>query len=108
MLGLAEVALAVLETSRCDLLISDVTMPGMDGLALVRLALARQPELPVILTSGYKRAEVDDGSHIAGVTFLAKPYGQSDLLAAAAKSRRWRVRLPDRLSRSDLDPESVG
>lgn len=81
----AEVALAVLETSRCDLLISDVTMPGMDGLALVRLALARQPELPVILTSGYKRAEVDDGSHIAGVTFLAKPYGQSDLLAAVAR-----------------------
>jgi two-component system cell cycle sensor histidine kinase/response regulator CckA len=81
----AEVALAVLETSRCDLLISDVAMPGMDGPALVRLVLARQPGLPVILTSGYKRRATDDGSHIAGVTFLAKPYGQADLLAAVAR-----------------------
>ena len=81
----AEAALAVLECSRCDLMISDVAMPGMDGLALARLVLARQPDFPVILTSGYERTAADDESHTARVVFLAKPYGQADLLAAVAR-----------------------
>jgi CheY-like chemotaxis protein len=80
----AEAALEVLETSTCGLMVSDVAMPGMDGLALARIVLARQPDCPVILTSAYEPG-ADDGFGAARVTYLSKPYGQADLLEAVAR-----------------------
>jgi two-component system cell cycle sensor histidine kinase/response regulator CckA len=81
----AEAALAILENTVCDLMISDVAMPGMDGLALGRLVRARVPDFPVILASGYARAESDDGLSGAHVGFLEKPYDPADLLEVVAR-----------------------
>lgn len=81
-----EFALIALKESRFDLLISDVKMHGMDGLTLTRLALTSQPELAIILTSGYEFTALDVAFGSANVTFLAKPYGQTELLAAVARS----------------------
>ena len=47
-------ALALLDAGEgVDLMVSDLSMPGMDGLALVREAQRRRPGLPAILLTGY-------------------------------------------------------
>ncbi len=65
-----------------DVLVSDVVMPGMDGVALIEAIRARRPGLPVVLMSGYaeppQRRALDD----AGAVFLAKPFAADDLLDA--------------------------
>jgi two-component system, NtrC family, response regulator HydG len=48
-----ERALRVLETQRIDVLITDVRMPGIDGLDLLRSSLELDPSRPVILMTGY-------------------------------------------------------
>jgi two-component system cell cycle sensor histidine kinase/response regulator CckA len=83
--GSAAEALEVLDRSACDLMISDIAMPGMDGLALTRLVLTNRPDLPVILTSGYDDAALDDTFKGGKVLFLTKPFGQAELLAAIAR-----------------------
>ena len=75
----AETALILLEGAVCDLMVSDVAMPGMDGVALARAVRVARPGLPVILTSGYEETRTD-----AGIVFLTKPYDQEALLAAVA------------------------
>ncbi len=69
------------ERDRIDLLISDVVMPGMDGVALVERARKEISNLPAILMSGYaeppQRRALDD----TGVRFLAKPFAIADLVA---------------------------
>lgn len=81
----AESALEILQASICDLMISDIEMPGMDGVALARLVRVRQPNLPVILTSGYEHEPPGSGLEAAHVVFLTKPYGHAELLAAVAR-----------------------
>ncbi|MGG5821451.1 ATP-binding protein [Falsiroseomonas sp. HW251] len=47
-------ALALLDGERCfDLLVSDLAMPGMDGVSVIREAQRRHPCLPAILLTGY-------------------------------------------------------
>jgi two-component system cell cycle sensor histidine kinase/response regulator CckA len=89
--GSGEDALQRLNDISYDLIISDVAMPGMDGLRLVRLVQASHPDLPVILSSGY---ELDVNDAVFGTTnvmFLSKPYTQSDLLGAVARITRDRA-----------------
>lgn len=49
----AEGALEMLAARPYQVLFTDVGLPGMSGVALARLALARQPGLRVIFASGY-------------------------------------------------------
>ncbi len=56
---------------------SDVVMPGMNGIELGLEIRRREPELPVILTSGYSHVLAQEGSH--GFELLHKPYSIDDL-----------------------------
>ena len=49
----AEDVLHRLERGEPDALISDVRMPGIDGMSLLREVTARKPQLPVIIMTAY-------------------------------------------------------
>src|SRR5947199_4384985 len=46
-------ALDRLHSKEYDLLITDLKMPGMDGLSVIREARRQMPDLPVIIITGY-------------------------------------------------------
>jgi DNA-binding NarL/FixJ family response regulator len=52
----AEEALAALDGTPCDLVIADVSLPGMDGIALVERLRARWPDLAALVISAYEEA----------------------------------------------------
>src|SRR5438445_5642129 len=58
-----------------DLLISDVQMPGLDGIELVEKALAAAPKLRVVLMSGFV-GELDRAQHLKGriARVITKPF----------------------------------
>ncbi len=53
----ADEALRSLETSPADLVLTDLVMEGMDGLALLRRLTAQMPDLPVIVMTAYGNTE---------------------------------------------------
>ncbi|MGN1325549.1 MAG: sigma-54-dependent transcriptional regulator, partial [Candidatus Spyradenecus sp.] len=70
----AEQALAALTNHEVDLVLTDLRMPGRDGLSLLREIIAAHPALPVILLSAYGSVEsaveaMKDGAY----DFLTKP-----------------------------------
>src|SRR5690349_2990326 len=81
---LAEDGLAALEIlhsgTRVDLLLTDVVMPRMGGVALAHQAERLRPALPIIFMSGY----VLDLADLATVhaTLLPKPWRPRQLIAA--------------------------
>ncbi len=66
-------------------LVSDVSMPGMDGLALARALRQRWPGLPVLLLSGYAASTIGSDLESEGIRFVAKPYAPADLLVAVGQ-----------------------
>jgi len=69
-----ERALALLGTGAVDILLSDVRMPGMDGVTLLQRARARHPELVSILLTAYGNVELAVEAMKAGAyDFLMKP-----------------------------------
>ncbi|MBY0330425.1 MAG: response regulator [Acetobacteraceae bacterium] len=82
----AEAALELLEETAEPpvALVSDVAMPGIDGLALARQLRARWPGLPVLLLSGYAEAVLGEDLAGAGMGFLAKPFDPAELVAQLA------------------------
>ncbi|GGC54475.1 hypothetical protein GCM10011504_36070 [Siccirubricoccus deserti] len=66
-----------------DLLVTDLAMPGLDGVGLIAEAQRRQPGLPAILVTGYAgdAATLAMGSAVGGsFTLLRKPLTSANLL----------------------------
>lgn len=69
--------------SDIDCLISDIEMPGMDGVALRRLVRNQRPDLPVILITGDPDLTARrHGVECPGRLLFGKPFNAGDLLAA--------------------------
>jgi len=79
-----------------DLVITDLQMPGLQGLDLVRRLRLDRPTLPVILMTSEGSEQVAIETLRAGAAdYLAKPFEAEQLLAAVgralAEGRRWRT-----------------
>jgi DNA-binding response OmpR family regulator len=70
-----------------DLLISDLNMPGIDGLMLIREARRINPNLRAIVITGYSsESSAIEALNLGVAGYLTKPFGTSQVLAAAAKA----------------------
>jgi CheY-like chemotaxis protein len=70
-----------------DLVLTDAVMPQMGGPDLVRALRMKEPDLPVVMVSGYTDRElVTYGARELKVPFLPKPFRADDLLRTVRKT----------------------
>jgi CheY-like chemotaxis protein len=80
-------ALALLHTHPIDLLISDIRMPIMDGVTLVRhLSEISHPVPAIIFVSGFGDIDLREMYDLGVEAFLAKPSDRRELLTAMEKA----------------------
>ena len=83
----AEDALDKLEDSRPDVLLTDLKLPGADGLALLRAARAADPDLPVVLMTAHGAIETAVEAMKRGAfDYLTKPIDNALLLQTLEKA----------------------
>lgn len=79
----ADHCLQQLQMQSCDLLITDVRMPGMDGIELVHRAKCIVPWLPILVITGFGDIPMAVRAVKAGaVDFIEKPLQKQSFLAA--------------------------
>jgi len=80
-------AMEHLRNAAYDLLITDLRMPGVDGLTLIREAKRIKPDLPVIIITGFSNESTAIDTVTLGVAgYLTKPFRVPQVLAAAARA----------------------
>jgi len=106
----AEEAVEILASQPVDLVVSDVKMPGMGGVGLLREVLAQWPQVPVILLTAYGSIPDAVSTIRSGAAdYLTKPFDGHQLLEkiagllgkaadkAPAKARQGKSALSDQL-----------
>ena len=70
-----------------DLLITDLKMPGVDGLAVIREARRLKADIPVIIITGFStEASAIEAVNLGVSGYLTKPFRVPRVLAVAAKA----------------------
>ena len=79
-------ALGLVRAQDPDLVITDLKMPGMDGLGLLRRMKEGFPEIPVILLTAHGTVEAAvEAMKQGALDFLAKPFDKTRVLEIVAK-----------------------
>lgn len=69
-----------------DCVITDIHLPGMDGLALLRAIRAQKLTIPVIVMTGWPNSRIRERAIEMGATlFVEKPVKDTEILAAVRK-----------------------
>jgi CheY-like chemotaxis protein len=82
--GADALAIAAEYGDRIDLLVSDVVMPGMQGLEVAQRMVTLRPDIRVVLCSGYAEQATQADFSSIGLRYLAKPYSRQALGRAVA------------------------
>jgi excisionase family DNA binding protein len=73
--------------SAYNLVIADLRMPGMDGLTLIREVKQINPNLPIIIITGFStESSAIEAVNLGVAGYLTKPFRVPQVLAAAAKA----------------------
>jgi PAS domain S-box-containing protein len=77
----AHPALKAAERQKFELVVSDIVMAGMDGIDLAQAIRRRQPDIPIVLVTGYSRVPASVGEQFV---LVRKPYQLEDLSRAVS------------------------
>lgn len=75
-----EEALDILRQSRIDLVLTDMRMPGMDGLELLKKIRERHRDVGVIILTGYGHIEsYIEAMNFGAIEYVSKPFKVNEL-----------------------------
>ncbi len=80
-------ALRLVESERPDLMLTDLRMPEMDGMEILRRTREADPRMPVIMLTGYATVETAVAAVKAGAfDYLSKPFSIDQLRVAVERA----------------------
>jgi two-component system response regulator HydG len=84
-------AIDILQNSDVDLLITDIRMPGRDGMQLVKYVKANFPDIPVLVITGFPSVSgAVEAVKSGAMDYLSKPFTAKELKSAVEKTLRQR------------------
>ena len=105
--GTADEAFARLAEKPYDLVLTDISMPGISGFELLGKVLDQYPKTPVIVVSG-----ISDQEHVQGLIklgafdFLLKPFRLEVVEKSVRRALEYRLKLIEASEKSEDSPEN--
>jgi DNA-binding NtrC family response regulator len=81
----------ILDREQFDLVLTDLKMPGMDGMELLEAAKKKDEDVLVLVITAYGSLESAEEAMTKGAfDFITKPFRKEQILLAIDKAMRWR------------------
>jgi nitrogen regulation protein NR(I) len=95
-----EQGLAMLREHHIDLVVTDLKMPKVDGMALLREALRESPDLPIVMITAHGTVDTAvEALKLGAFDYLTKPFDKDEVRQVVAKALRTRA-----LAQKDATP----
>jgi DNA-binding NtrC family response regulator len=95
----SEAALKRLKTESFQLIISDIKMPGISGIELLKKIKTINPEIPVIMITAFASAnDAVEAMKLGAEDYITKPFSLDELKLIIEKS----------LAQENIEPENIG
>lgn len=99
-----QAALEAVEAHHVDVVISDLRMPRVDGLTLLKSVVENHPDVPVILITAHGTVDTAvEALKLGAFDYITKPFEQSELRNVVGKAARTRE-----LTRHDVSAPPAG
>src|SRR5579872_5836907 len=87
-----EAGLAALKEHHIDLVITDLKMPKVDGMSLLRAALKEEPELPIVMITAHGTIDTAvEALKLGAFDYLTKPFDKDEVRQIVAKALKTRL-----------------
>jgi len=94
-------ALEMIEQVPVDIILTDLMMPEMDGLELMRVIKTRRPQVPVIMITGYATINTAlQATQLGAFDYIAKPFSRKELQGVVRRAA-------DLVRATEAGPESA-
>ena len=100
-------ALELVKGGGFDLIISDLKMPGLDGIELLDAVKRLNPDIPVILMTAYGTIEsASEAMEKGGFDFITKPFRIDQILFTIDRAIKWlKLQKENKLLKEQLKKE---
>jgi len=97
-------ALELAKKGDFDLVITDLKMPGLDGIELLRAVKSLNPDTPVIMMTAYGTVEsASEAMEKGGFDFITKPFRIEHILFTIDRAMKWiKLQQENKLLREQL------
>src|SRR5262245_14216767 len=86
-----EQGLALLREHHIDLVVTDLKMPKIDGMTLLRQALSEQPELPIVMITAHGTVDTAvEALKLGAFDYLTKPFDKDEVRQIVGKALKTR------------------
>lgn len=83
-------AIDLMKKDRFDIVISDLKMPGLDGIEIIDAVKKVDPDTPVIIITAYGTVEsATEAMQKGGFDFITKPFRKEHILFTIDKAIKW-------------------
>jgi DNA-binding NtrC family response regulator len=83
----AEQALRLIQGNEYDTIVSDFSMPGLNGIEFLKECKAVRPDIPIILLTGYGTLELEEKAFEEGAyALIQKPVDADEFLAVVTRA----------------------
>ncbi|QER42628.1 sigma-54-dependent Fis family transcriptional regulator [Thermodesulfobacterium sp. TA1] len=101
-------AVELVKRGEFDLIITDLKMPGLDGLQLLEEAKKKDEDIPVIIITAYGTIDAaTEAIKLGAFDFITKPFKKEQILFTIEKAIKWlKVQKENRILKEKLKSQS--